>query len=50
LENEEAAEWHSTPLSGCLDRIVFPKLDLFTIDQVFGGWKAAQKAHRALSL
>jgi sulfate transport system substrate-binding protein len=23
----------------------FPKLDLFTIDQVFGGWKKAQKTH-----
>lgn len=23
----------------------FPKLDLFTIDQVFGGWKQAQKVH-----
>jgi sulfate transport system substrate-binding protein len=25
----------------------FPKLDLFTIDQVFGGWTAAQKTHFA---
>lgn len=24
---------------------VFPKVELVTIDQVFGGWKAAQKAH-----
>lgn len=23
----------------------FPKLDLFTIDEVFGGWKQAQKVH-----
>jgi len=23
----------------------FPKLDLFTIDEVFGGWKKAQKTH-----
>jgi sulfate transport system substrate-binding protein len=26
---------------------VFPKLDLFTIDEVFGGWTAAQKTHFA---
>jgi sulfate/thiosulfate-binding protein len=26
---------------------VFPKLDLFTIDGVFGGWTAAQKTHFA---
>jgi sulfate transport system substrate-binding protein len=26
---------------------VFPKLDLFTIDQVFGGWTAAQATHFA---
>ena len=26
---------------------VFPKLELFTIDQVFGGWAAAQKTHFA---
>jgi sulfate transport system substrate-binding protein len=25
----------------------FPKLDLFTIDEAFGGWAAAQKAHFA---
>jgi sulfate transport system substrate-binding protein len=25
----------------------FPKLDLFTIDEVFGGWKKAQAAHFA---
>jgi len=25
----------------------FPKLELFTIDQVFGGWTAAQKTHFA---
>lgn len=24
---------------------IFPKLDLFTIDQVFGGWRKAQKTH-----
>jgi sulfate/thiosulfate transport system substrate-binding protein len=24
---------------------VFPKLDLFTIDEVFGGWQKAQKTH-----
>jgi sulfate transport system substrate-binding protein len=24
---------------------VFPKVELFTIDDVFGGWKKAQKAH-----
>jgi sulfate transport system substrate-binding protein len=24
---------------------VFPKIDLFTIDEVFGGWKKAQKIH-----
>jgi sulfate transport system substrate-binding protein len=23
----------------------FPKISLFTIDEVFGGWKSAQKAH-----
>jgi len=23
----------------------FPKVELFTIDQVFGGWRAAQKEH-----
>ena len=23
----------------------FPKIELFTIDQVFGGWKKAQKVH-----
>jgi len=27
--------------------VVFPKLDLFTIDQVFGGWTAAQATHFA---
>jgi sulfate/thiosulfate transport system substrate-binding protein len=26
---------------------VFPKLDLFTVDQVFGGWTQAQKTHFA---
>jgi sulfate transport system substrate-binding protein len=26
---------------------VFPKLDLFTIDEVFGGWAAAQRTHFA---
>lgn len=26
---------------------VFPKLELFTIDDVFGGWTAAQKTHFA---
>ncbi|HXN36132.1 MAG TPA: sulfate ABC transporter substrate-binding protein [Opitutaceae bacterium] len=26
---------------------VFPRLDLFTIDEVFGGWTAAQKTHFA---
>ena len=25
----------------------FPKLDLFTIDEVFGGWARAQKTHFA---
>jgi ABC-type sulfate transport system substrate-binding protein len=25
----------------------FPKVQTFTIDEVFGGWKAAQKAHFA---
>ncbi len=25
----------------------FPKLKLFTIDQVFGGWAKAQKTHFA---
>ena len=24
---------------------VFPKITLFTIDEVFGGWQKAQKAH-----
>jgi sulfate transport system substrate-binding protein len=24
---------------------VFPKIDLFTIDEVFGGWQTAQKTH-----
>jgi sulfate transport system substrate-binding protein len=23
----------------------FPKVEMFTIDQVFGGWQAAQKKH-----
>jgi sulfate transport system substrate-binding protein len=23
----------------------FPKVDLFTIDEVFGGWQKAQKTH-----
>jgi sulfate transport system substrate-binding protein len=23
----------------------FPKITLFTVDQVFGGWQKAQKAH-----
>jgi len=26
---------------------VFPKLELFTIDDFFGGWTAAQKTHFA---
>ncbi len=26
---------------------VFPKIDLFTVDEVFGGWRAAQKKHFA---
>jgi sulfate transport system substrate-binding protein len=26
---------------------VFPKLELFTIDEVFGGWSAAQATHFA---
>jgi sulfate transport system substrate-binding protein len=26
---------------------VFPKVQLFTIDEVFGGWKVAQKKHFA---
>jgi sulfate transport system substrate-binding protein len=25
----------------------FPKIDLFTVDAVFGGWQAAQKQHFA---
>ncbi len=25
----------------------FPKVNLFTIDEVFGGWRAAQKKHFA---
>jgi sulfate transport system substrate-binding protein len=25
----------------------FPRLDLFTVDQVFGGWKKAQATHFA---
>ena len=25
----------------------FPKVNLFTIDEVFGGWQKAQKAHFA---
>ena len=26
---------------------VFPRINLFTIDQVFGGWAKAQKTHFA---
>ncbi len=26
-------------------REVFPKVSLFTVDEVFGGWRAAQKKH-----
>ena len=25
----------------------FPKLNLFTVDEIFGGWQKAQKAHFA---
>ena len=33
--SEIAAKYDST----------FPKIELFTIDEVFGGWKKAQKTH-----
>lgn len=35
LSKETAAKYAS----------VFPKLDIFTVDQVFGGWQKAQKTH-----
>ncbi len=41
-----AAKYHYRPRKAEL-AAQFPKLDLFTIDDVFGGWEEAQKTHFA---
>jgi sulfate transport system substrate-binding protein len=43
-----AVKNHFRPrLAAANDGADFPKLKLFTVDEVFGGWKAAQKKHFA---
>jgi len=47
---EIAARHHYRPRSEAVARkhaASFPKLKLFTVDQVFGGWQSAHKAHFA---
>jgi len=50
VAQELAAKHHYRPRQqAVLDKHAadFPKLTLFTVDELFGGWKAAQKAHFA---
>ena len=42
-----AAKNHYRPRSAVAGGQVFPKIKLFTIDQVFGGWQKAQATHFA---